>query len=331
MTGYNDAITDLTRLDESGVDPAVGEMIKDADVNELLGVGLEKTAFADPHTCAYPFHTPVATLGSLARLKQARTRLGENRYELLKTLLTVKAAAFGVSDQVELVMREKAASAEPTGDMPANLAEARAALSQLTTYPDHFDLSQKAAAAVHLLAVFPEACDGHRETLQKWAGLGVYDRPAIAQSLGDRARLYKAAGRIEEAMACAETAVFVDENAMDRDKMAELAETVDRMDREGGLHGFDGLLPADQFCSTPLDSLEKAANDLVETKTGTAFSKSAMATIDPNKVRDLFGSDYYNSLCDGGLLFSVEKAAAAVENADAAEDRLWRRIMSPVI
>lgn len=324
-----DAVLQLLAAEADGR-PEVTEAVKSASFQELFGLGLPASAFADPADRSYPYHTATATLASLGRLA------GEpdgTRKQATLAALTKRAREFGV-DPSPAVARpapatEKAAAfADPS--LPASPDEARAAVAQAVSYNDHFPLSDLRKLATHVLTAFPDAAGDHRPTLEKWAGLGQYDRSAVVEALTKRAHLHRAAGRLDEAEVTAELALVVLETPLGAVKMAELAETVDAVDRAAGLYGFDGVLPAREFCRFPLAAVERVVEDLVESGTGVAFSKSALATVDSVRLQEVFGTDYHRSLCDGGLFLSEVKVASAVERADATETRLWATLVPPV-
>lgn len=302
---------------------------KQAGVYDLLGGGRPATDFADPYTQKYPFHTGEATIASLIRLE---TDPSEIKQAALRGKLLRKAAVFGVTPP-ESVKRAHAIDVTPTapGDdlLPVNAAEAVAASVQATEYHDRFTLGELSKLAARVVGHFPDAVEPPvLERLQKWAGIGAYDRQAVANALAKRAELHLLARRPETAEVMAELGMAVLEG-MPSEKLAAAAVLVDESDRDTGVYGMAGVLPARDFCGHALSDIERAVEDLVETKTGTVFSKAALADADTVKLAALFGDDYYRSLCDNGLFFSAEKAAEAVSNADGAEAKLWERVVRP--
>lgn len=303
--------------------------LKQAGVADLLGCGRPATDFADPYTQKYPFHTAEATLASLIRLETDPSAI---KQAALRGKLLRKAAVFGV-DPPESIKMAHAVDITPvaTGSdpLPVNAPEAKAASLQAIEYADRFTLGELSDLAARVIGHFPDAVDpATLARLEKWAGVGAYDRQAVADALAKRAEIHLLARRPEEAEVMAELGVAV-LDGMPTEKLAEAAILVDASDRDTGVYGLAGILPARDFCGHPLSLIERAVEDLVETKTGTVFSKAALADADTAKLAALFGDDYYKALCDNDLFFSAEKAAEAVSNADGAEATLWARVVRP--
>lgn len=301
--------------------------VKQAHVADLLGCGRPATDFADPYTQKYPFHSGEATLASLIRLESEPSAI---KRAALQGKLMRKAALFGV-DLPEQVKQAHAPEPAAVNDpLPVNAAEARAATAQAVEYSDRFTLGELSKLASRVISHFPDAVEpALLGRLEKWAGVGAFDRQAVAGALAKRAEVHLLAGRPEEAEVMAELGVAV-LDGMPSEKIAEAAVLVDESDRDTGVYGLAGILPARDFCGHPLSAIEAAVESLVETKTGTVFSKAALADADTVKLAALFGDDYYRSLCDDGLFFSAERAAEAVSNADGVEASLWARVVQPV-
>lgn len=327
---YADAVAQLQKAVDA-VPANLAERIKSASTDCLIGTDPNPLQYADPHTRRFPLHSPDAVLTSLARVKVAAEELGASRVDAYTAVLMARANAFGIRAEAERVAGEAEKQAEATDPLPVNLGEAAAAVDQVFAYPGDFTLEYKTALARRVVGRFPEVAGDRRETLEKWAGYGWYDPERVAASLHERAVLCKTAGRADAAVAYAETGVMLLEGGRLKGRdMAKLACMVEAMDREHGLLGFDGVLPATAFFDKAATELEKLSEDLVETKAGTVFSKQAAVEVDRDRLKAVFGEQAYDAMCDDGLFLNPAKVAAAIENADKKEDRLWRQVLRPV-
>lgn len=315
----------------------VGDLVKSANIDELLGTEEPAASFADPVEGQYPYHTPAATLASCARLKIASTSGPVNRLAMLTHMLKARAEAFGLGKEAEAIFNpplEKEASHPEDSDLPGNATEAEYALNQIGDWPRDFSLAHKQKIAQHILQTYPDVAKNNKaikiEVLQKWAGVGHYHIAPVADSLLARAELHKAAGRIDAARTHAELGIALLEHKPDRVKMAEVAVLVDQMDREHNMHGHEGVLPAEEFCFVSLNELKEASKALVESPYGTAYNKADMALLSRDQLIDVFGEKQATDLCRAGIWPDSEKIASAIEKAGADEEQLWKQLL-PVV
>lgn len=323
MTDHREGATELLAVFDR-----LPTSVKQAGVADLLGYGRSAEDFADPHTQKYPFHTPEATAASLIRLETDPSAI---KRAALRGRLLKRAALFGI-ELPEVKLAEAPPPIDPESDdpLPVNAEEAKAAAAQLLEYGDRLSLAEIRPVASRIVSHFPDAVESETlAQLQKWSFTGAFDRKGVVEALTKRAEIHLTCGRAEEAQAMAELGVEV-LGGMPHDKLADAVVLVDAVDRDTGVYGMAGVKTARDLCAHPLCDIERAVEDLVETKTGTLFRRADLATADTVKLAQVFGDAYYQALCDEGLFFSADKAAEAVSNADGNEAALWARVVSPV-
>lgn len=321
------------------------EFVKEASVSEINDIAdLPENAFALPKQRCYPCHTKAAAwLSYLYFINEGQSN------QAVKDRLHKFASFFGIEDEIKKIQeRHQALQTEKSAQ---NLSQDAFLLPSKRRYPvvDKDSLlkagqwfaknvvslpfDDRREFATNLLdkayrwsIALPEEVE---ETLQKCAGLAIYDPQAAAVRVWSRV---KTAEEMLRSRSYGQDVVNayrtfkkeVEENpqwGLSLHKSAELAQRLAHLDNLAGLDEVlddPQQLPEFVFGTIPVCKVASYMQNTVRLKTGSVYSLDDLKKVPMSVWKDLFTHEKMAQLSLGGLgmLMDMEKVAHMLQNLD---------------
>jgi hypothetical protein len=344
--------------------------VKQADMTDTCHPeNLPVAACADVRNNDLPVHTKAATYYSWVRYlnKLANAEITPKFRAHIEERLTKQAAFWGIEGDIE-ALKEKHASLHAASDLPdsayaivwssedgrkerhyrmSNAPETKVASEAfLGPHRDAFGFRDRQTIAKKILdkaAEFGVGLDeDSRETLEKQAGLGIYDPRVCGRAIADRVNMVANEIRSEVRDGMRKTANEVISNpalAMDPENCAALCETLDMFDRMAGLTTkyAEGLpRPEDIVYANPFSTAAEFVKNAAELITGDVFNKEQFKKLALADIRAVMGDEIANAVAFGVKQVDPVKMAEIAGTFDrgtakALVDLMAEAGQSPVI
>ena len=336
--------------------------VKEADLPDTLcPVGLATNAYADVRNKELPVHTKAATYYSWLTYLNKQAEISSKLRPHIEARLQKQAGFWGIEGDIE-ALREKHASLHDakTASLPdsafalvwatddgrkarhysmTNPLEVKAACEAFHRYREHFGFRDRQTIAKKILdkaaefgtLILPE----ERETLEKQAGMGIYEPQACAQAIMTRMNMVYAEINQTTKDGMRKTAQSVLDNpmlAMNPDNCAALCETLDVFDRMAGLTTkyAEGLpRPEDIVYANPFSTAADFVKSACELVTGTVFNREQFAKLALSSVRAVFGDEIAKDVTTG-IRLDPEKMAEMASTFPRPDAEALERLMAEV-
>ena len=326
------------------------DYVKQADMLDTISpANLPVTACADVRNNTLPLHTKAATYYSWLRYLNKQAEISAKFRPHIEERLTKQAAFWGIDADVA-ALKKRHDELHKAAELPdsafalvwagedgrkerhyriSNPLEVKAACQAFTEFRDQFGFRDRQTIAKKILAKSAEfgvgLDDDLRETLEKQAGMGLYDPKACAKAICDRVNMVLPEIREEVRDGMRKTAAQVAVNpslAMDPVNCESLCETLDAFDRMAGLTTkyAEGLpRPEDIVYAAPYSTAADFCKNACELVTGKVYSREQFKKLALADVRSVLGNDIADAVAYG-FQVSPEKmseVASTFPRADA--------------
>ncbi len=273
------------------------------------------------------------------RLEKAVDQWGiRNAYDDMRTKLAAlhHRDAVTLPDDAFAIVRTPSVGEKERLYPLRNAKEVRAAAQWLADNRDSAGLAFRdrhviACKIVEKAAAFGADLGGNEEFIERQAGRGFCDVEAAAAMIRThvKAASHAAPADVEGMYKLADTIEATPTLALDHEKLAELAVTVDLFDRVNNLvRGYGDYLkrPEDVLFGTLYHEV-KQARHVCQLTTGTVYEPDQLSKLAVDDLRALFGDDFVES-CTSGAMLDAEKLAEVAATLPYPDAVTFDRLMS---
>lgn len=332
------------------------DFVKQADLAQLRAPGvLSSGGYADPVRRQYPCNTAAGTWLSYAYYLDKQAEWNPKDRARIEDRLDKMAAYWRIVPAVQQLKEQHAAYIKTADDaLPdssfayvwtnpetghklrthrlRNAVEVKMAADWLVQYRERLPLEDRHVMATKILekaAQFGAGITTHLEFLERQAGRGVGDPQEITRQIEYRAKLASHPQLRGGILQLAEAVRDKPRQALQPDTLIKLAVALDQLDTQMNLRqGYGDVLrrPEDVIFAV---TLTKAAADMASvcaTPSGRVYRRQHLERLKVADLRELFGDDFIDQVCDGTIL-NTEKLAEVVSTLPQPDAVLFDQLM----
>lgn len=313
------------------------EFVKHANADKIIpDEEIPVFLYADPQNKLFPCHTKEATVVSAALFFDQKHRSKDNKQS--HNFIKDRLYNFGKIYHVSHILSELEKKAKNINTIDnkiltndkhyclikkdqngntrkffpvRNEKEAKTAVDYFVKYKFDMSFNDRHKMASNLLTKIKKykinLKDEDRNELEKSAGKGIASPFDAAELIMSRIELLKSNkincnGAIKDLIKMAESLSKSNEPYIEYDTSVKIAEMVDKLDEKYNLKKMYGRLiqpPEDKLFYLTINSVKKAAEEVIELTNGSAYRKEDLMKIPQNELESVFGEEFIDSVTNG--------------------------------